>query len=82
MTCDNGLSEEERNIFHPPSKWMLPKGRDAVLETFIKGITACLHYRTVLEWFPRNHSGTIQNGSDARLHCPKQIGSFRSISHE
>ena len=30
--------EEERNIFRPPSKWMPPKGRDAVLETYMKGI--------------------------------------------
>ena len=25
--------QEERNIFRPPSNWMSPKGRDAVLET-------------------------------------------------
>ena len=30
--------EEERNIFRPPSKWMPPKGRDAVLDTYVKGI--------------------------------------------
>ena len=30
--------EEERNIFCFPSKWMPPKGRDAVLETYVKGM--------------------------------------------
>ena len=28
----------ERNTFHPPSKWMPPKGRDAILETYVKGV--------------------------------------------
>ena len=44
-----------------------------------KFLSACLHYRTVLKRFPRNHSGSIQNSSDARLHCPKQIGRSRSF---
>ena len=30
--------EEERNIFRTPSKWMLPKRRDAVMETYVNGI--------------------------------------------
>ena len=28
----------DQNTFHPPSKWMPPKGRDVVLETYIKGV--------------------------------------------
>ena len=41
-----------------------------------------IYYRTVLEWFPRNRSKSIQNGSDTRLHCPKQIGLLLSVSYE
>ena len=35
------LEDEESseiNIFRPPSKWMPPKGRDVILETYVKGV--------------------------------------------
>ena len=34
--------------------------------------TACLHYRTVLEWLSENLYGSIENGSAPRLHCPQK----------
>ena len=48
----------------------------------IADLTACLHYRTVLDRFPRNNSGSIQNGSDARLHRPKEMGLLRFVSYD
>ena len=37
-------------------------------------LTARLHYRTVLERFSENRSGSLQNSFALRLHCPQRTG--------
>ena len=34
----NKAESSEQDLFHPPSKWMPPKGRDAVLELYVRGV--------------------------------------------
>ena len=31
-------NEAEQEVFHPSSKWMPPKGRDATLESYVRGV--------------------------------------------
>ena len=54
--CLKASEEEERNNFHPPSKWMPPKGRDAVLETYVKGIR-----RETLQQLQRLRTKRVKN---------------------
>ena len=52
--------EDEENVdmntFRPPSKWMPPKGRDVVLETYVKGVR-----RDILRQLQRLKSKRVRN---------------------
>ena len=56
----------EMNTLRPPSKWMPPKGRDAVLETYVKGVR-----RDTLRQLQRLRTKRVRNNLSP-LKCDKR----------
>ena len=37
-----------QEVFRPPSKWIPPKGRDATLESYVRGVTGPVEEKTLI----------------------------------